>query len=1594
MKRALLFTVFMLVIPGVLAGQLLVRYDFEGAWNSGFSGTVQNEITHCDSRYALKVEGSKAQISTKCNLDLEIGNETWLAFAYYPVGSVELLKVILTDSQGVNYSSLFQPEQSGWQYPGGENLGRIALYEFESSEGISLQGGTKIVSIELIQTALGAELQRFFLDNIVFYDGEDNLPPPAPVDLSAIREGNNVTVSWGFKADDSGIAAYELYRGDTPGFLIKEGELIGKTTRRSLSFPLPPGSKGYYKVQAIDYWGNGSAASEALCLIADNVPPPSPTNLTITTLPEGNTLELTWRGLSRQEIEDHSCYLVLRKKAGEANWIERVSLLAKSTSYRYVDYALEDGVVYHYQVLACDTMGNRSQPAEGSGIPMQIAPYILKATFESGIADGWYVSGGVGYLEDDLTHLGSNYAMAGKIENGPTHLYIRRSVEFGAIFDTYITFSYYVDSPDSIAYMRLNCVDDEGYAFIKNWQPVKGSWQTLTVPLEELKTESGLPLTEGRKIIRVDVWARRATSVGDHFLVLDDFTIYKGQDHDPPQVIDDLRVRSWAEKVELSWSVPSDVSGVVSFDLYRGTKENFDLSEGVLVNAEPLKSNYFSVEPPQAGEVHYYRVLSKDAWGNASVLSNTIKVQAEAGTGQLWGTIVGLPWSEPIEGARIYTAGFLAATTDAQGRFRLTDLPPGQREIRVQADSFAEKTFNVSVTGGVTELVTWKLAPQQITTISDQEFFQLLNLELPGLIKVKEAVAAADWDKAKEELCEYYLKRENPKYYYGPAEQPEPDPRYNAQTAELICAHLIRNYQFARDIDWNVNPTENQDREWTWGLNRHYHFVDLARAYWYTGQDRYAEEFACQLLDWLIDMQVPEGESGWTARYSSNGWRTIETGIRMFSTWIPSWFYLQNAEGFMVDARISFLKSLIEHARYLYKFNTSGDNGGLEHNWCVMEFNGLFHIGLLFPEFKEANQWLERAVLGLTNAAERQIYPDGAQWELAPGYHNTVLSNFLQSYRLAHHNDLPLPIAKTIEKMFECIMYILKPRGQMPIFNDTGTSNMRSRLLEGYELFGREDFLYLGTAGQQGTPPTQTSVALPYAGWFALRENWQPDARYLIFEAGPYGMAHQHEDKLSFEVQAFGRDLICDGGIGTYVGGPWRSYFLSTQAHNTIVVDGKGQRRSPKRDTWATVAPLPEDSWFFSQQLDYVKGKYDDGYGTEGIDVVHERHIFYVRPQYWIIYDLAENRKNPQATHRYTNIFHLAPGAAEVDYSSNSVRTTFTDANILVMADDRDHEMTIIAGQLEPEIQGWVSTGYDKREAAPTILLEQTKSGTASFGTLLFPYQGVDSPKAEFERIPVYCNSQIVSDNEAVAFRVSWEEGEDYLYWSRNPQPAAFSDFELDGTVALIRFDKKGNVYSVLTRACSFLNWQGKPLAVTYKEIVIVPGEITLKVGESTRFRLIGYDDAHKPHILDASWELEGDIGIITEDGLFTAQREGEGVVKTRYFQQEFQSVVKVTEELPQTLEFALLSLKPRPGKQLEFQLELNTPADVTIEVIGIDGRKLGTWYEGRLDGGTHTLKLQAKDLSGKHLRAGPYICRLNAANDLGKMERSTLVII
>jgi len=605
--------------------------------------------------------------------------------------------------------------------------------------------------------------------------------------------------------------------------------------------------------------------------------------------------------------------------------------------------------------------------------------------------------------------------------------------------------------------------------------------------------------------------------------------------------------------------------------------------------------------------------------------------------------------------------------------------------------------------------------------LSERELFAMLDLDRPDLKSVQLAVAQNDWLAARHELAEHLRHRPMPRWGLDPMAVGR-DPQYRESEAENALAHRLTSlgvqWQFGARIDWSFNPTTQPgskwaaNHEWTWQLSRHHFWMALAHCYYATGDERYAREFVAELRSWLEDCPVPDT----VQNKPFSRWRTIEAGIRTGSIWPEVFPRFLAAKAFDDESLLMMARSFVEHAQYLMKFHMQG-------NWLTMEANGLYHVGALFPEFQAAAHWRETAAGRLEHELDAQVYPDGAQIELAPGYHIVALDNFLGPVRLIPQTGFELPPAylPKIERMYNYLLYSMRPDHRTPPLNDSGAVSVTRPLEEGARLFPqRTDFLWAASEGSRGRAPAQLSCVFPYAGQFVMRSDWGPDALWLCMDGGPFGFGHQHEDKLSVMLNAFGRPLLVEAGTYTYDASEWRRYALSSRAHNVVLVDGLEQnRRRKSRESFVVKTPLPQ-VWESNPEFDHAAARYDEGYGPEGKSLaIHTRHVFYLKPDLFLIADQFEPRD--ERSHTYEALFHLDSSRANIQ--GLEVVTANSGPNLALKAFGAD-SVALVTGQTNPVVQGWLpdsSRGYGGIRPIPTAIFKTTASSNTAVLYALFP---------------------------------------------------------------------------------------------------------------------------------------------------------------------------------------------------------------------------------------------------------------------------------
>ena len=669
--------------------------------------------------------------------------------------------------------------------------------------------------------------------------------------------------------------------------------------------------------------------------------------------------------------------------------------------------------------------------------------------------------------------------------------------------------------------------------------------------------------------------------------------------------------------------------------------------------------------------------------------------------------------------------------------------------------------------------------------LSEKGFFEAMDLSCDDLHVVKVAVEAGDWVGARKAFAAHVRTREKPIWFSDWKKRSEPQDRdaevelvrvgdravkeVDLDFADRIVANVLTSCRVAQDfgdeINWELDPINY--KEWTWQLSRHPFWVILGQAYWRTGDEKYAQAFVRQLRHWIGNVLVPVNEdgNGWKVAAKmgtdqTNCWRTIECGIRMGQTWPAAFYYFLSSPTFTDDDVCLMVRSMVEHARHL----TLWPRGG---NWQTMQANGQYHVGVLFPMFKESAKWRDSALQSLYFELDEQVYPDGAQIELSSGYHQVSLRNFVMGYAVGQLNDMPVPedFVTKLERMYHYDLFMAMPNLLMPALNDGGQTDISTYLRGGFKFFPhRKDFQWAATNRKEGTVPDNVSSAFPYAGHFVMRSGWDEQDRYLFFDGGPFGYGHQHEDKLNMVVYAHGRVHIVDPGNYPYDSSQWRTYVLSTRAHNTVMVDGMEQnQRGKARDEYVVSEPLPH-RWISEATHDYVSASYDLGYGPDrDTTVTHTRSILYVKPDFWFVTDFL--KPSDEKSHSYEAMFHLDADDAELVMNGHGVETRNAEGESnfgIYGVANTEFSVEVVSGQEEPTVQGWIPRGKPYEcQPIPTPVFKAEGTGTVVMSYVLYPIRaGEKSPVVQVDAFPATAEG----GRAAIAGRIGFEHQKAFYF--------------------------------------------------------------------------------------------------------------------------------------------------------------------------------------------------------------------------------------
>lgn len=447
-------------------------------------------------------------------------------------------------------------------------------------------------------------------------------------------------------------------------------------------------------------------------------------------------------------------------------------------------------------------------------------------------------------------------------------------------------------------------------------------------------------------------------------------------------------------------------------------------------------------------------------------------------------------------------------------------------------------------------------------------------------------------------------------------------------------------------IQWEaLEKTQPEKSVW---LNRWYFLPCLARQYYLTGNRGYLREMLAFIRKWRDENPVPADLPAYFATRREN-WRDMQVAWRMQNL---AWCYFLGEKGFSPGEKRELYDLVATHARVLLA--DFGNQPLIENNHQSHGASAMLHAALLFPDLPEAAALKARALEILTHHLDKAFYADGNSVELAPGYYPFFASIFRDSYLLCRANNVipPARFEERLKQFYDFISTVKQPDGTMPPINDSTESDAT------VSLKALANVLHLPY------PPASTASHWFDASHQAVMRDTNPrQPAYVFLDAGPQVYAHWHGGKLGFHLWYWDRPLLIDSGICNYDEPLRRSWYWNPEAHNTLLVDGKGDYY--KADGPITKRPTAGCrivQWESNENSDWAVMRHE-GFENRKDPVAWTRHFILVKGLAALVVDELESG----GEHDYTWLFHLPPCSPQIDQKKKTAFTGFPEKNLLLL---------------------------------------------------------------------------------------------------------------------------------------------------------------------------------------------------------------------------------------------------------------------------------------------------------------------------------------
>lgn len=527
-------------------------------------------------------------------------------------------------------------------------------------------------------------------------------------------------------------------------------------------------------------------------------------------------------------------------------------------------------------------------------------------------------------------------------------------------------------------------------------------------------------------------------------------------------------------------------------------------------------------------------------------------------------------------------------------------------------------------------------------------------------------------------------------------------------------ANPLTGEQAPAGLHWSeIGDFEHGDIKVIWEPSRFGFTFALVRAFWRTGDERYAEMFWRLVEDWR-EHNPPQLGVNWKCGQ--------EITFRVMA-WCFGLYGFLSAKATTPDraasmAQIIAISATRIKANLEYALSQQNNHG-------ISEAVGLWTIGLLFPELIQADLWEEKGRQALESQAQTLIYVDGAFSQHSANYHRLMLHAYVWALRLGEIANQPLTneLKKHIKVAGEFLYEIQdEMTGRVPLYGQNDGALILPLNNCDYQDFRPviQATLALTTGLRRYSPGPWDEDLLWLFGPKALTSPLHPKERadFVAKQGGCYVIRSQNgfafvrcgsfrhrpaqADLLHLDLWWRGQNIALDAGTFSYnAAPPWDDPLSCTAYHNTVIVDGRNQMERVGRFLWLPWARGSVQSWQRSREghLAYWEGSHN-GYERLTGPAVHRRSLVQVA-EHWLVLDRITSETEHE--HRLHWLLMDVPYESDDCAKQLTLKTPAGPYRIEVGASNPSVSSIVRADS--GSARGWRSRYYNHREPALSLAL-------------------------------------------------------------------------------------------------------------------------------------------------------------------------------------------------------------------------------------------------------------------------------------------------